>query len=189
MSRLVTAFKESKRLVAASIETVAPLVKQAMHDDPTTSILIFSDETGEQIDLDLRGSAEEIAARYSSTPNRKVGPGRPKLGVVAREITLLPRHWEWLNAQPGGASVTLRKLVEAASKLNSKSQRKSSQEASYRFIAVLAGNLDNFEEATRALYAGEQAKFRELISIWPMDIQIYALKLSQDAWVEPESTT
>lgn len=182
MARLVTAFKGSKRLAASTLDVVAPMVKQAMHDDPSASILIFRDDSGEQIDLDLRGSAEEIAARYADIPTPKAGPGRPKLGVTAREVTLLPRHWDWLNKQPGGASVTLRKLVEAASKPNEGSQRKTSKEACYRFISVLAGNLPNFEEATRALYAGDGSKFKEMVAVWPMDVQVYAFKLSANAW-------
>ncbi len=182
MAKQVTAFKGSKRLAASTIDVVAPMVKQAMHDDPSASILIFRDDTGEQIDLDLRGSAGEIAARYSDTAKPKAGPGRPKLGVVAREVTLLPRHWEWLNRQPGGASVTLRKLVEAASKSGEGDQKRASQEACYRFISVLAGNLPNFEEATRALYAGDRATFQELIAAWPMDVQVYAFKLSENSW-------
>lgn len=182
MGRQVTVFKGSRRLAASTIDVVAPLVKQAMHDDPAASILIFRDESGEQIDLDLRGSAEEIAARYSDAPPPKAGPGRPKLGVTAREVTLLPRHWDWLNKQPGGASVTLRKLVETASKPSEASQKKASQEACYRFISVLAGNLPNFEEATRALYAGDSVKFKEMVAVWPMDVQVYAFKLSAEVW-------
>ncbi|MFY0534142.1 DUF2239 family protein [Nannocystis pusilla] len=36
-------------------------------------------------------------------PPARTGPGRPKLGVVSREVSLLPRHWEWLERQPSGS--------------------------------------------------------------------------------------
>src|SRR4029079_4156101 len=63
------------------------------------------------------------------------GRGRPRLGVVAREGTLLPRHWEWLGTQPGGASVVLRKLVEEARRANGDADRtRAARDAAYRFM-------------------------------------------------------
>lgn len=183
MGRQVTAFKGAKRLVSASIDVVAPMVKRAMHDDPSASILIFCDVTGEQLNLNLRGSEEQIADQYSDNAKPKAGPGRPKLGVVAREVTLLPRHWEWLGNQPGGASVTLRKLVDAASRPGETDPTQGSREACSRFLSTMGGNLTNFEEANRALLSGDRNAFRASVAAWPMDIQVYALKLAHEAWI------
>lgn len=181
---MVTAFQGSRKLASGEMATVAPQVKTAQVDDSSHAILVFSDETGMQVDLDLRGTIEEIEDRYTAGAKPKAGPGRPKLGVVAREITLLPRHWDWLAKQPGGASVALRKLVEEASKTHVEIDlTRESRDAAYRFISVLGGNLPNFEEANRALYAGDQPRFRDQISVWPMDVQIYALTLAKNAWV------
>jgi hypothetical protein len=110
------------------------------------------------------------------------GPGRPKLGVVAREITLLPRHWEWLASQPGGASVALRKLVEHATRANAGKDRvRASQNAAYRFISVMAGDRVGFENTARALFAGDAAAFNRLVDAWPKDIRDYAKRLAADA--------
>ena len=89
------------------------------------------------------------------------GPGRPKLGVVAREITLLPRHWEWLAQQTGGASVAIRKLVDEARRATATTAiaSASAQEAAYRFMSAMAGNLPHFEEAIRALFADDPRRF------------------------------
>jgi uncharacterized protein len=110
-------------------------------------------------------------------------PGRPKLGVVSREVTLLPRHWQWLNAQPGGASVAIRKLVEAARRDNQGLEKKRlAQEATYRFMSALAGNEAGFEEASRALFAGKEKHFGELIEKWPEDVRKYLQKLATGAF-------
>ena len=112
-------------------------------------------------------------------------PGRPKLGVVAREVTLLPRHWEWLNSQPGGASVALRKLVEEARRANSgKDRLRRAQEAAYRFMSTMAGNEPGFEEAARALFAGRQEPFEALVRGWPKDVREHAKKLAAGVWQE-----
>ena len=106
------------------------------------------------------------------------GRGRPKLGVVAREVTLLPRHWEWLNAQPGGASVALRKLVEAARRDTLTSdQKRLAREAAYRFMSTMAGDLPRFEEASRALFADDRTRLTTLIARWPGDVRTYLVKL------------
>jgi len=119
----------------------------------------------------------------SIDPNAAVeksrGRGRPKLGVVAREVTLLPRHWEWLATQPGGASVALRKLVEEARRTHAGSdKRRNAQEAAYHFMAAIAGNLPGFEEATRALFANDQEGFRGRLVAWPDDVREHAIKLA-----------
>jgi hypothetical protein len=103
------------------------------------------------------------------------GPGRPKLGVTAREVTLLPRHWEWLNAQPGGASVALRKLVEHARRNGGEpDRRRREREAAYAFMSSLAGNFPNFEEASRALFADDRERFSALVAEWPPDVRDHA---------------
>jgi hypothetical protein len=118
--------------------------------------------------------AEEQAP--SSEPR---GRGRPKLGVVAREVTLLPRHWEWLNAQSGGASVALRKLVDEARRANGgRDRRRAARDAAYHFMSAMAGNLKNFEEASRALFADDRRKFTGLVAAWPADIRDHVVKLA-----------
>jgi uncharacterized protein len=132
--------------------------------DRWAQVLIFDDATSELIEVD-------------HTLERR--PGRPKLGVVAREVTLLPRHWEWLASQPGGASVALRKLVEQARKLNvGADQRRQAMEATYRFISAMAGNEPGFEEATRALFAGKRDEFARNVEGWPVDVREHAKKLA-----------
>jgi hypothetical protein len=114
-------------------------------------------------------------------PARAVG--RPKLGVTAREVTLLPRHWEWLAAQPGGASVTLRKLVEEARRAGAGDDlRRQAQERAYRFMTVMAGDRPGFEEATRALFAGDGARFAQCVAVWPQDIRTHAERLGEAAF-------
>jgi len=111
------------------------------------------------------------------------GPGRPKLGVVAREVTLLPRHWDWLSAQPGGASVALRKLVEDARRTSAPRDRvRRAQEAAYRFMSAMAGNLPGFEEAARSLFAANRARFAAETEPWPADVRDHARKMADAAF-------
>jgi hypothetical protein len=168
-----TAFKGTTLLASGPQAEVALAIKNAgdLH-----AILAFDDETGKVIDFNVRGTDADIAARY--TPHAEArGPGRPKLGVVAREVTLLPRHWDWLAAQPGGASVVLRRLVEQERK-STKQHRRTAHEAAYKFMSAIAGDLPGFEEATRALFADNRPKFEEQIAAWPEDIRAYGLKLA-----------
>jgi len=161
-------------------------------------IVIFDDANGRPIDLDLRGTERDIVARLPQpAPNSQTpeddpsapeprGRGRPKLGVVAREVTLLPRHWEWLGAQPGGASVALRKLVEVARRASGDRDRgRAARDAAYHFMSVMAGNLPGFEEASRALFADDWRRFAELISGWPGDIRDHVVKLAFSDRTEP----
>jgi uncharacterized protein len=148
-------------------------------DDP--ELLIFEDHTGRQVDFDWRGSLEEVMTR-SLPPPERTGPGRPKLGVVSREVSLLPRHWEWLEAQPRGISAGLRRLVEAASKQDPGEQRaRKGREALNRFMTAIAGNRPNYEEATRALFASDHAHFEALIAEWPEDIRAHLLRVLEDS--------
>src|SRR5882762_10537158 len=174
-----TAFIGSRRLASGSLDQVALAAKKAVDRGTQQPVLIYNDSTGRSIDIDSRGSDAEILARLarpapSSLPR---GRGRPRLGVVPREITLLPRHWQWLGTQPGGASVAIRKLVETARRANQDiDQRRQRQEAAYHFMSAMAGNLANFEEASRALFAGDRERFSELVGSWPTDIRDHAAK-------------
>jgi hypothetical protein len=170
-----TLFAGERRLAAGPLADVAVAALRAPQDEGP--VLAFDDATGKVTDLDLRGSAEEVAARYAPAP--VVRPrGRPKIGVVAREVTLLPRHWEWLAAQPGGASVALRKLVEQARRDSAAaSDRKPRQEAAYRFMSSMAGDLPGYEDAIRALFADERDKVAWHTANWPADVRDHMFKL------------
>ena len=150
-------------------------------DDP--QLLIFEDSSGQQLDFDFSGSLEEVLRRALPPPER-TGPGRPKLGVVSREISLLPRHWEWLEAQPQGISAGLRRLVEEARKQNPSEQRaRKGREALNKFMTAIAGNRPNYEEAIRALFAGDEARCLAAMSDWPRDIRRVAARLAAGAFV------
>jgi hypothetical protein len=179
-----TAFEGVRRIAGGRLADVALVVKEAVDRVGSAPVLVFDDTTGRLIDLDLRGTAEEVQSRLAGDPPAPIEdesprrPGRPKLGVVAREVTLLPRHWEWLNSQPGGASVALRKLVEEARRANAaKDRARQLQEAAYRFITAMAGNEPGYEEATRALFAGDDARFEANIRSWPSDIRDHARRM------------
>ena len=174
-----TLFAGEQRLAAGAPAEVAAAAHAAIQADHEGPVLAFDDATGRVVDLDLRGSAAEVAARYTPVAEAPRPRGRPKLGVTAREVTLLPRHWEWLAAQPGGASVTLRKLVEQARRADDgASARKGRQEAAYRFMASMAGDLPGYEEALRALFAEDQAGFEAQIARWPSDVADHARRLA-----------
>lgn len=179
--RRFTAFGNGRRLAAGPLDEVIGSTKTLIDDGTESDALIFDDATGEQIDIDLRGSLDRILAHLPGTapaPNTHSKVGRPKLGVVAKEVTLLPRHWEWLAAQPGGASTTLRKLVEAAKRSERPADHsKRAQESCYRFILAVAGNFPGFEDASRALFTGDSAVFSAAIAKWPTDVREYAIKL------------
>jgi uncharacterized protein len=192
-----TVFNGDKCVASGNLKDVAGKVKEIIDQDKDASILIFDDETSEVIEVNFRGTIQDVLKRVEAATNalessdtlaekdQRQGPGRPKLGVVSREVTLLPRHWEWLNSQPGGASVALRKLVEEARKANSDKDRvRKAQEATYRFMTTMAGNLPGYEEATRALYAGDSDRYKNQIASWPADIRAYAIKLSVAAFEE-----
>jgi hypothetical protein len=163
------AFAGDVRLADGGLAHVAAAVRRAL-EDSTAAILVFDRETAEVIDLDLRGTEAEVVARYRVAATPITGRGRPRLGVVAREVTLLPRHWAWLAQQPGGASTTLRGLVEAARKADSGAAKARSARA-YRFMSTMAGDLAGFEEAARALFAGDRDRLRAFLGQWPADLR------------------
>lgn len=196
IEKTYTAFAGSRRIAGGGLVEVALAAKAALDSDEWAQVLIFEDVTGQVVDVDYRGSASDVAARIAGQ-QRAAGakaddvvsaedvrrPGRPKLGVVAREVTLLPRHWAWLASQPGGASVALRKLVEQASRANQgRDRRRQAKDSTYRFLSAMAGNLPGFEEATRALFADQPVQFAQLVEAWPGDIGAHARKLAVAAF-------
>ena len=188
--RQCTAFEGSRLIARGALREVALTVKKVIDRRGQASVLIFDDDTAELVEVDLRGTLAEVRARLAAAQATRLerseaprGPGRPKLGVVAREVTLLPQHWDWLAAQPGGASVTLRKLVARAQRANQGPDRlRRGREALYRFISALAGDAAGFEEATRALFAGDRARFAGLLDNWPKDVRQHALRMSERAF-------
>ncbi|WP_307437037.1 DUF2239 family protein [Labrys monachus] len=186
MNAALIAFAGTRRLARGEALAVALAVKDAQDAGEEAPILIFDCATGRPVDLDLRGTPDDIRARLEEEapePPQPRGPGRPRLGVVAREVTLLPRHWEWLSSQPGGASVMLRKLVDEARRTSEAQDRiREAREATYRFMVATAGNETDFEEASRALFAGEAGRFAMLVEPWPEDIREQVMELAEDAF-------
>ncbi|KAE8760811.1 DUF2239 family protein [Paraburkholderia madseniana] len=193
-----TAFEGHRRIASGSLSEVALAIREVLARGEQAPVLVFDDVTSRPVEFDLRGTPEEILARLASgAPGEQPAPtadagendtprsrGRPKLGVVAREVTLLPRHWDWLNGQSGGASVALRKLVDAARLAGEdKDRKRAAQEAVYRFMTAIAGNLPDYEDATRALYADDRTRFDGIVAAWPEDVRDHTLRLAQGALV------
>ena len=196
MTKTYTAFRGQRLLASGALAEIARAIRRAEPDHAQPAVVIFSDTSGRPIDLDLRGTEEEVLARLptaapgqteeEAAPAEPRGRGRPKLGVVAREVTLLPRHWDWLNAQPGGASVALRKLVEQARRTGGDADRaRAARDAAYHFMSAMAGNLPRFEEAARALFADDRRRMADLIAGWPDDIRDHVVKLAFGDRAEP----
>jgi hypothetical protein len=192
------AFEGHRRIASGTLAEVALAVREVLARGERAPVLIFDTVTSRPVEFDLRGTPDEILARLvSQAPVGQPAPiadageddtprgrGWPKLGVVAREVTLLPRHWDWLNGQSGGASVALRKLVEAARLAGEdKDRKRAAQESVYRFMTALAGNLPAYEDATRALYADDQVRFDDIVAAWPEDVRDHTLCLAADAFV------
>jgi hypothetical protein len=187
-----TAFDGPRRIASGPLGEVALAVKTAIEGGAAGPVLIFDDTSGRVVDVDIRGGDEDVQARLTvaqgggDTDAAPRGRGRPKLGVVAREITLLPRQWDWLSVQPGGASVALRRLVDEARRASGETdRRRNSRESAYRFMAAMAGDLPHFEEATRALFADDAARLASLVSAWPEDMREHVLKLAGPASEQP----
>jgi hypothetical protein len=185
-----TAFEGDRCIESGELRQVVTATKKAVDRHSNQPVLIFDDATSELLEIDFRGSLQQVLARLSVTPpppepeaEEPRGRGRPKLGVTAREVTLLPRHWEWLNLQPGGASVALRKLVEKARTANEGRDRvRLAQEVCYRFMSAMAGDKPGFEEASRALFAGNAAGFAEQTKAWPEGVRNHVKRLAAGAW-------
>lgn len=187
----LTAFAGKQKIATGTLHALAPLLKERVTREPDAQILIFNNDNGKQVDLNLHGSLAEVLQRLptprpvhddaASTPRTA---GRPKLGVTAREVTLLPRHWAWLAGQPGGASVALRKLVEQAQRDNRDiDQQRQARDAAYQFMSALAGDEAGFEEASRALFAGRRDDFLGQVQAWPDDVREHVAMLAQTSWV------
>jgi uncharacterized protein len=187
-----TVFSGPFRIAQGPLQVVALRAKRALDSGAAGPVLVFDDQNGRCIDIDTRGSDDEVVARLSARlglaaaeqdadepASEPRGRGRPKLGVVAREVTLLPRHWAWLGAQPGGASVALRKLVDEARRVHGdKDTLRQAQERAYHFMLAVAGDLPGYEEATRALFANDRARFVDLVADWPGDLGEHATTLA-----------
>ncbi|MGG4345170.1 DUF2239 family protein [Paenibacillus lautus] len=193
-----TAFVGGESIAKGSLQHVVATVKDTLDDEEIARLLIFNDLTGKPIDIDFRGKTAEVLQRLSDLaghtadaeeskqPSRRVG--RPKLGVVSGEVTLLPRHWDWLKSQPGGASVTLRKLVDEARRSGKyESEVRAAQEASYHFMTAMAGDFPQHEEALRALYAGNRDRFYQLIDDWAPGIRDHIKTLAENAFIKEET--
>lgn len=173
----ITAFEGSRRIASGDPASVANAVREAISDGQSASILIFDDQTGVQIDLNLReelgSSMGDHSSPASSSPEQR-SAGRPRLGVVAREVTLLPRHWDWLNKQRGGASAALRRLVDEARKSSDSIEaRQAVRDALYRFMTAISGNAPGYEEALRNLFSGNLSGFKQATANWPADIRSF----------------
>ena len=185
-----TAFAGHHRIASGELLHVAMKAKQAHDANPARPVRVFDDASGQRVELPLDLPAAELVRQLSqpglprarqAPPRRK--PGRPRLGVVAREVTLLPRHWDWLAAQPGGASVALRRLVDAVRKVDpGEDARRAAQETAYRFLQAMTDALPGHEDAARALFAGDFGRFEECIAAWPEDLRDHAALLATDAF-------
>jgi len=193
---ICSAFLGTTCIASGDLRTVALKAKSILDTDKLSQLLIFDGATSALIEIDFRGTTADVASRLGETTTAATHievtveaarrAGRPKLGVVAREVTLLPRHWEWLAGQPGGASVALRKLVEQARMANkAKDLQRNAVESVYRFLSAMAGNENGFEEATRALFAGDSQRFFSVIDPWPIDIRSHIRKLADAAFHKP----
>ena len=197
------AFHGTTCLARGDLPEVLARAQAALSDSAHGQVLIFDARSSVQIDFGPRDTPDGLLARLSPVvtataadgdgeafaPAKAAGPGRPRLGVVAREVTLLPRHWEWLSRQSGGASVALRKLVDQARRVaEPQDTLRKAQESSYRFMAALAGDLPGYEEATRALFAGRGAEFAQQVAAWPADVRAHALQLAEPAFARDTET-
>jgi hypothetical protein len=196
LSTPCTAFAGSRRIASGSLIDVALAIKAA-EGGTRDAVLTFNDISGAVIDLDLRGTTAEIVKRLIEHAELEAlaaktrddlscgsarSRGRPKLGVVGREVTLLPRHWDWLGKQPGGASQALRRLVDEARRAGGgHTEREAANERTYRFLSALAGDLPGYEDVIRALFAGQHEAFAERMATWPADVRNHALTLARPA--------
>ena len=176
-----SAFADDRLIASGPLRTLLADVKAWLDRKERARLLIFDDVTGRQVDFDFRGTLDQVLAR-ALPPTGAPRPGRPRLGVVGREVSLLPRHWEWLEQQPNGISAALRRLVDEARKREpGKQKARALREAASRFITSMAGDLAGFEEATRALFAGDARSFERLVRAWPADVRKHALRWVREA--------
>ena len=181
------AFAGNRLVADGTLADVVRAAKHALDAGTHESLLIFDERDGRQIEVDFRGTEDQVLARLphvepSPEPTAR-GPGRPKLGVVPREVTLLPRHWDWLAEQPGGASAVLRRLVEQAMRSHgAKDRTRYAMEAVERFMLAMTGDLAGYEEASRAFYRHDRERFISLTEPWPIDVRNHLQKLATVVW-------
>ena len=185
------AFDGQKRIAHGQLIDVARAAKQALDAGAAGPLLVFDEHDSLPIEIDFRGSVDDVLAHLAPDPApaepARRGPGRPKLGVVPREVTLLPRHWEWLGQQSEGASAVLRRLVEQSIRHGGAKQRaRQAVESVDRFMRVMAGDKPGYEEASRAFYRGERERFATLTAAWPADVRRHLRQLAAVAWDERE---
>ena len=189
-SQSCTAFDGHHLIASGPLREVAFATKHAIDAGAKGPVLVFDDQTSLPVEIDFRGSADDVLSRLGLAQDAAEaaprGPGRPRLGVVAREVTLLPRHWEWLAAQSGGASATLRRLVEEARR-SEQDRARLAGEALDRFMQAMAGDLPHYEEASRAYWRGERDRFGQLIETWPADVRDHARRLAATAWNDADA--
>jgi len=175
------AFKGASQIAEGALHSVVLAARSQPSDAP---VRVFDQETGEEVELDLTGSAGDVLAGLAGDPAGTTrGPGRPKLGVVSKEVTLLPRHWAWLAAQRGSVSATLRRVIDEARHLHEERDAvRRAQDSAYRFISMMAGHEPTFEEAIRALYRGDAARFDAETAPWPPDIRDHSRRLAAGAF-------
>lgn len=190
------AFAGPRFIAAGPLSEVALATRAAESAGLDRAPIIFDAVTSEPIEIDLRGTPDDVLARVQSLASPGAappdddsdahrGPGRPRLGVVGREVTLLPRHWDWLATQPGGASAAIRRLVDQARVTHAERDRtRRAQEYAYRFMTAMLGDQPDFEEATRALFAADRDRFTTLTESWPAELRDHARRLADDALVQ-----
>jgi hypothetical protein len=179
--RSYTAFVGERRLASGPLSELLPRAKAWLEKNGPDGLLFFDDETGRQVDFDLGGSIDEVLARVAPPP-APAKPGRPRLGVTGREVSLLPRHWEWLEAQPDGISAAIRRLVDEARQHEPGKQRaRLLRDAASRFMTAMAGDRPRYEEASRALFAGDADAFARNVRGWPADIAEHLLRWVREA--------
>jgi len=184
------AFEGHALLARGALADVGQAVRGRLAAGSQARLAVYDERSGRPVDLDCSGGdpafvnepAEAGASGIELDAQGPRGPGRPKLGVVSREVSLLPRHWEWLAAQRGGASASLRRLVDAARKEGVAGQRvKDAVEVAHRFLWDLAGDLPDFEEATRALFAHDFAALERRTASWPAGVREQLARFLQPA--------
>lgn len=176
-----SAFAGDKLIAAGDLRAMLVQAKAYLDRGVADPVLIFEDWTGRQVDFNFRGTPDEVLERATPAKER-AGRGRPKLGVVSREVSLLPRHWEWLEQQPQGISAAVRRLVDEARKRDpGREQARIAREAAGKFMWAMAGNLPGFEEASRALFAKDHDRFEHLIRDWPEDIRAHVLRMVRES--------
>lgn len=181
------AFDGSTRIAQGPLAEVVRATKQALDAGAAGPLLVLDEHDSRTVEIDFRGSVDDVLARLAppATEPATRGPGRPKLGVVPREVTLLPRHWTWLGQQPGGASAALRRLVEQSIRGGGARERaRRAMDSVDRFMRVMAGDAPGYEEASRAFYRADRQRFNALTAAWPKDVGEHLRQLAAIAWDE-----